>query len=71
MAREVAGEDELVEIFALAGEAELSEMGKKSAAVLASLRGATDVTCAEIERCLMGDPPGAGCRDPVRRADWK
>ncbi len=56
-AREVAGEDELVEIFALAGKAELLEMGKKSAAVLASLRGATDVTCAEIERCLIGHPP--------------
>ena len=51
-ARAVAREDELTEAFALAGGGELREMGQRAAAVLASLRGATELTYREIERCL-------------------
>ena len=48
----VAGEDELSRVFARAGQGELGEMGERAAAVLASLRGATELTYREIERCL-------------------
>ena len=48
----VAGEAELARVMALAGGQELREMGQKAAAVLASLQGATELTCREIERFM-------------------
>jgi 3-deoxy-D-manno-octulosonic-acid transferase len=62
-ARQVGGEDELAEVFGLAGGEELRAMGERSAAVLASLRGATDLTCREIEKRLAelsAGEPGTG-----------
>jgi 3-deoxy-D-manno-octulosonic-acid transferase len=56
----VAGEDELAGAFALAGRAELRRMGERAAAVLASLQGATELTCREIERFMMPGLTGSG-----------
>ncbi len=59
-ARVVAGEDELAAVFALAGGQELREMGLRAAAVLASLRGATDLTYLEIEGLMLSGSSSTG-----------
>jgi 3-deoxy-D-manno-octulosonic-acid transferase len=51
-ARVVAGEDDLADAFELGSRGELREMGERAAAVLSSLRGATELTLREIERRL-------------------
>ncbi len=50
----VAGEEVLSRAMARAGDEEMRDMGKRAAAVLASLQGATELTCREIDR-LMAD----------------
>jgi 3-deoxy-D-manno-octulosonic-acid transferase len=61
-ARVVTGEDELAAVFAPDKADELADMGKRAAAVLASLQGATELTLLEIEDCLdaPAGPAGAG-----------